>query len=205
MSIYTLKRPKSKSGAGFSLIELIVTIGIFSILLAGITFLVAGPFSGGSDRRSTERFAREAVEALEVIKERDWDQLADRSDGTASKVTRDANGDWVVGAGTEIRGSLTRSIAISTVQRNSSDVIVSSGGEVDPSTLKVAITVSASGLPDYVVEQYLTNWESVRMSQQDWAGTEATSIWLEGSDDYFSSTSMNGLDPVGVLKLASST
>jgi len=203
---YLKKRLKRfLSLTGFSLIELVVTIGIFSILLAGITFLVAGPFSGGSDRRETERFAREAVEVLEIIKERDWDQLANVSDGIASKVTKDANGDWVVGVGTETRGALTRSISITTVQRNTSDVIVSSDGEVDPSTLKIAITVSASGHSDYAVESYLTNWESVRMSQQDWGGTADTAMWIEGGDDYFSSTSINGVNPVGVLKLASST
>ncbi|MBI4090460.1 MAG: prepilin-type N-terminal cleavage/methylation domain-containing protein [Candidatus Komeilibacteria bacterium] len=195
----------STQSNGFSLIELIIAIGIFVALIAGVTFFIGGPFSGSSNSREMERFGREGLEALEIIKERSWTQLDDNDDGSNKKTYRDSNGDWVIASGTETRGSFTRAIAITTVQRNSSGVIVSSGGTDDPSTKKIVVTISATGVADYVLETYVTNWEAYRMSQTDWSGTTGTNIWTSGTNNYYSSTTMNGMTVTGELKLASST
>lgn len=191
--------------SGFSLIELIIAVGVFVMLVAGVTFLVTTPSNSNSNSREADRFAREGLEAIEVIKERSWTQIDDNDDGTNKKVYRDANGDWVVASGTETRGAFTRTIAITTVQRNSSGVIVISGGTDDPSTKKVVVTVSATGVANYVLETYVINWESYRMSQTDWSGTTGTNIWTSGTNNYYSSTTMNGMTITGELKLASST
>lgn len=201
-------RSESGGGAGrrgFSLIELIVAISVFSVLIAGVTFLVGGPFSGSSNNREAERFAREALGAVDIIKERSWTQIDGNSDGTDKKVNRDSNGDWVISSGTETRGSFTRAIKITSVERDSSGVIVASGGTNDPSTKKIAVTISASGVADYVLETYVTNWESYRMLQTDWSGSSGTNVWTDASTGYSSSSSINGFNLAGSLRLASST
>jgi hypothetical protein len=58
---------------------------------------------------------------------------------------------------------------------------------------------------NYVVETYVTNWESYRMLQTNWNGTSGTNVWTDGSAHYYSSSSINGLNAVGSLRLASST
>lgn len=192
---------------GFSLIELVIAIGVFVMLIAGVTFLTVGgssPFTGASDSRAMERFAREAAEILNAVTEQNWTQIADHDDSSSVKLAKDGSGNWTVAAGTETRGSFTRDIKLVAVQRDATGTIVASG-TTDPSTVKAVITVSASGRASYVIEAFLTNWQAYRMSQTDWSGSSGTTLWSAGTSAYSSSSTMNGMNPAGDLKIASST
>jgi Tfp pilus assembly protein PilE len=183
---------------GFSIIELIIAVGILAAFLAGTTYLIVGsfePFIGKGNTREMERFASEAIDILHVIKERSWTDIATYDDGTAVKVVQDTGGEWVFStadSGVETRGSFTRTITMAAVQRDSSDVLVSSGETVDPSTVKAVITVSVTGRPDYKLEAYLTNWEAYRMKQSDWRGTFNDDSWSVDSTNWQTTTFAGG-------------
>lgn len=196
------------SHAGFSIVELIVAIGILMALLAGATYLIVGsytPFVGKGNTRELERYAQEAAEILQVISERSWTEISNVDDGSNVKLSQNSSGDWVLSAGTEVRGVFTRAITISTVQRNSSDVIVASGGTDDPTTKKVIITISASGRSDYKLETYLINWEAYRMTQTDWSGSYNTALWTSGTTNFNTSTNMDLPTTSGDLGLSKAT
>lgn len=184
---------------GFSLVELVVAIGIFLVLGTGITYLATGSytyFTGTGDTRLQERFAQDALETLDIIKDRSWSDIESNDGGDSVgetggvRIDKDANGDWVISSGSETRGAFTRYIYISTVQRNSNDEIVTSGGIDDPSTKKVVVVIRATGLTDYHVESYLNNWDAVRMFQTDWSGVANDEIWTSGQTDYATSTDL---------------
>ena len=78
-------------------------------------------------------------------------------------------------------GDLTRVIAIADVQRDLDGNIVASGGVDDPQTKKVTVTVSGTGITDYVLESYITDWTAMTWEQTDWSGSTDERLW-SGSD-----------------------
>src|SRR3989344_5288305 len=195
------------SEKGFSIVEIVVALGIFSVLISGVTFLAVGSYSGfvgGGNSREVERFASEAVDALNIIKQRTW-TLIDSNDGGAAVKVLKVSGDWTIQSGTETRGLFTRDIRIATVHRDSNGVIVTSDGTDDPGAKKATITIRATGRTDYVTEAYLINWESYRMSQTDWGGSTGTNIWTSGATGYSTTSDMDLPTSSGYLMLASST
>ena len=195
---------------GFSLIELILAVGIFAVLMAGATYLVIGsytPFVGGGNTRELDRVARQSMDVLDVIKDRSWSDIATNASASPSAIhiNKDAAGVWNLASGGEVIGAFTRSIYVYNVQRDDTGAIVTSGGTDDPSTKKVVVVVSATGRADYKLEAYMTNWESFRMTQTDWGGSSGTSIWTAGITGYSSQSNMDLPTTSGNLSLATST
>jgi prepilin-type N-terminal cleavage/methylation domain-containing protein len=198
------KKKHSQLASGFSLLELVVAIGIFATLASGITYLILvplSPFSGAGDSREMARFANEARQALFIIKDKSWKEIEDNDSGSNLKVSRNVNGDWVLAAGTEVRGSFTRAITIATVTRDTNSVIVTSGGSNDPSTKKAIVTVSATGRTDYTQEFYLINWEAVRLYQNSWIGSAADHSWAVNDTGFATSTHASTTNSANALTL----
>ncbi len=85
---------------------------------------------------------QETIEAVRIVRERSWVDFA--VDGVFHPVIDDANGTWILAAGSENVGSFTRQLTIEPVQRNQLGEIVDSGGTEDPSSKKITIEVSWS-------------------------------------------------------------
>lgn len=126
---------------GQMLVELVLAMGLFAVL---IPFLTQGFLSTREGQPQQEKrmmavaYMQEAKEALRVIREAGWANV--QTDGTYHPVVSGTS--WILSSGTETSADLTRSIVISSVQRNSSGTIVSSGGSNDPSTKLVTFSVS---------------------------------------------------------------
>ena len=198
------------SQPGFSLIELIIAIGIFAVLVSGITYLLLGSYDslgGKGDNREAERLAQEAIEVMKIIKERSWTDIATvASDApNAKQVAKNGSGTWTISASSSTHGVFARGIYVYNVQRNGDGDIVSSGGTDDPATKKVVVIVAASARTDYLVETYMGNWEAFRMSQTDWSGSSGDTSWSEGQDDYDSKTNMDTTSDPGTMKIATTT
>ncbi|MBI2405011.1 hypothetical protein HYV22_02425 [Candidatus Gottesmanbacteria bacterium] len=172
--------------AGQALVELLVAIGIATILLpALLTGFVASREGKAQGRQRADAVAIlvEAREAVRIVRDRGWTEFA--VNGTFHPVVLGST--WVLSAGGETVSGFTRSIAISDVLRDANGVIVSSGGSVDPSTKQVAITVSwNSPLPSDVSDTfYLTRFTNrifVQTTKADFTAGTKTNVIVTDTD-----------------------
>lgn len=126
---------------GQILVELLLAMSLTAIMLPALFAGFASSREGKVQQQ--ERFlatirAREAKEALRVVREATWANVS--TNGTYHPVL---SGDtWALSSGSESIDGQTRSIVIADAYRNTSGVLVTSGGTLDPSTKIVTITVS---------------------------------------------------------------
>lgn len=131
--------------SGQALVELLVAMSLTAIMLPA---LFAG-FASARDGRAQQesRFiatmrAREAREALRVVRERGWEHI--EVNGTYHPVISGST--WALAPNSEVIDGQTRSIVIADGFRDGNGAITSSGGTMDPSTKKITVTVSWEGL-----------------------------------------------------------
>ncbi|MBT7553092.1 type II secretion system protein, partial [bacterium] len=193
---------KNKSQAGFSLVELIVAIGVFAILASGVTYVVTNSYTnfyGIGDKQSIAEFAQEGLEAVRSIRENSW-QYIENNVGSNLGIAKDGNRVWTFSGSSNTLGDLTRVIIISNASRDTDGNITEGVGNIDPLTKKVTVTISASGIDDYVLNTYLTSWSNRTWEQTDWSGGVGTQFWSYENQAYTSS-SMDGITTAGNLTL----
>ncbi|HBC72726.1 hypothetical protein A2379_04215 [Candidatus Amesbacteria bacterium RIFOXYB1_FULL_47_13] len=128
---------------GQTIIEIVLAMGLTSILLpALLTGLVASRTGQPNARQRTTAVAlvTESFEAVRVVRARGWTTFA--VNGTYHPVP--SSGTWTLVPGTQVIGDFVRSLTIADVRRNSSGEIVTTGGNLDPSTKLITHTVSWS-------------------------------------------------------------
>lgn len=145
--------------SGQSLIELLIAIAIAAILLPALLtgFVTSREGKVGDNKRiQAATVLKETEEATRSIREKGWPTFA--TNGTFHPIISSSS--WSLASGADTTNGFTRQLVISDVLRNSSGVIVASGGTVDPSTKKVTITVSwTSPVADSVTSSlYLTRY-----------------------------------------------
>lgn len=166
----------------FSLIEVIVALGIFAILAGGVFSVVTSSyknFYGTGDKQSLTVFAQEGIEAVRSIRDNSWQDIENISGAGGQGIVKAAAGYWQFDGTSNTLGALTRTIVVTDVERNANDEIVASGGTIDPNTKKVTVTVSGSGIDDYVLSTYLTNWSYKTWEQSDWSGIGDREFWSD--------------------------
>jgi len=151
--------------SGFSVVEIILASALFLIFSGAAIVVVLQGFD--LNRTSTDsivanQFAIEGLEAVRSIRNQSYTNLTPIA-GTG--LTRSASNTWTFsGANNQFgpNNMYTRVITISTVNRDASGNIVSSGGSLDTNTMKVTSVVSWKESPtrnDTVTQTtYLTNW-----------------------------------------------
>lgn len=155
-----------KKKNGFSIVEIILAVGIFVIFAAGITPLVVQSLEGnrlGEEQTVATQYASEGLEAARSIKNQSFSNLVN-STGTG---ILQSGGVWTFSGSSNQFGpnnKYTRVLSVSDVARDSNGNIVASGGTNDPLTKKVTSTVSWNatvGRNDSVVlSTYFTNWKA---------------------------------------------
>src|SRR5258708_6683087 len=129
-----------KKQFGASLVEVMVAITMMGILLptlAGAMLTSQANRPAAIRRLQASSLEREAFEAVRSVREKGWSNVA--TDGTYHPAI--SSGSWSLASGSEVINGCTRQIVISSVQRNSSGVIVTSG-TIDPSTKYITVTIS---------------------------------------------------------------
>ena len=157
---------------GQSLVEIVLAIGVAGVILPGlITGLVASRNGKAQQEKRVDAvsFLKEGQEAIRSVRESGWTSIS--TDGTYHPTL--SSNRWVLAAGSETVNGLTRSIVISSVNRDTGGAIVQSGGILDPSTKKVVLTVSwttpnASSIQSTAfVTRYLDNLIYLQSSQAE--------------------------------------
>ena len=146
--------------SGFSLIEIIIAIAIFSIIIAGgLTGFI--PVLN-QNRQSNEiieanRLAEEGLEAVRSIRDRDFNLLSagNKGIGVSSNL-------WNFSGTNDVSGKFTRQISITAANRDVGGTLINSGGTTDPDTwlIKSLITwnYSIGDTKQFSLETILTNW-----------------------------------------------
>lgn len=191
-------RNKRKISRGFSLIEIILAIAIFATVSTSAVGIVLQGLE--LNRLSAEetianQYASEGLEAVKSIKSQSFSLLLDNNSVGLSN----SSGLWSF-SGTQnvFDNRFSRTISITSVQRDANGDVVENGGTVDPETKKatatVSWTVSGTRHDSVLLSTYLTNWTAAIVppstSKQGFLvyGTGGTS-----SDSYVYRT----YDPVG--------
>lgn len=176
--------------SGAVLIELIVSLAVFMIIVAGVFSTLLGSLRDTVDNKSQTEghfLAQEGIEAVKSIRDNDWLDLADGTHGLT-----DGSGYWDFQGVSETIGDYTRSITIEGVNRDVSGDIVTSGGSLDPRTKKITTTIDWIGIASaqsIITESYLTDWNVFD--------------WFETSDADFGAGSMTNVQVVGAGDAAS--
>ena len=151
---------------GQSLIELLVTIGLASILLPA---LLTGLLASREGRAQQEQrliamsLLKEGEEVARSVREKDWNEFS--LNGTYHPVVSGTS--WSLAIGAETIMGYTRQILVEDVNRDAGGTIVTSGGSPDPSTKKVTVSVSwGTPIPSSVSSTlYLTRYKSVNYKE----------------------------------------
>lgn len=155
-----------------SLIELLVAIAISSILLPALFMGLVASREGKAQqaqRLNAVSLLKETEEIIRNIREKGWAAFA--VNGTFHPAASDSS--WILAANPETIGDFTRQIIISDSYRDINGVIVSLGGNVDPSTKKVAIIISwnmpspANLQSDMYLTRYLDNLSWTQTTKAD--------------------------------------
>ncbi|MDD5749166.1 MAG: DUF2341 domain-containing protein [Patescibacteria group bacterium] len=192
MSFKILKYKNQLGQKGFSLMEVIAALAIFSILTAGVFYVATNSyrnFFGAGDRQQVAKFAQEGLSAARAIRDNSWQAIEDAAGQGALGASKDSGGNWQFAGTSDSLGVLSRTVEIEDVYRDESGNIVSEGGSLDLNTYKVIVTVSGPGISDYVLSAYLSNWSYQSWRQSDWSGNGARAFWSEA--DMFSTVYSN--------------
>lgn len=159
----------SKIQAGFSVIEVILAAAIFVTFATGAVVVVISGIDNnrlGSEMTIANQFNTEGMEAVRSIKNQSWTTFIAKADAGNTGVTN-GSGTWVFNGTNNVFPSdtrFTRTINVTSAQRDVSGNIVSSGGVNDANTKKVIVATTwnfTAARPESVsFIQYLTNWEA---------------------------------------------
>jgi len=191
---------KVKNKKGFSLIEIIVAVTVFSLSISSIATMVLGAYGSNFQAKLRDKahdYAVQGIEAVRSIKEQGFNLLADGNHGLT-----DANGYWEFSGTSDDLNPFTRVIKIEDVYRDANGDIATSG-DLDLHTKKATSQVSWQtiyGVANNVtLVAYLTNWRSKEWTQTDWSGGSGQSIWSDNTK--FASETNIDYSTAGEIKL----
>lgn len=126
---------------GQSLVEVVLVMGLAAIILPGLlTGLVSSRQGKAQQMQRTQAIylLNETVDSVRSVREKGWAPFA--INGTYHPVILSSS--WTLATGSAVINGLTQSVTIGDVQRDQNGVIVSSGGNLDPSSKKVDVLIS---------------------------------------------------------------
>lgn len=171
---------------GFSLLEVIIALGLFVFLAASVTSLLLGGsellLQGGKITQATA-LQSEAIDVVRAIKNRSWNELK----YSQSAIFKEDSFWSLAGEGSsEQIDEFSRIISFLPVYRNEQGDIVAEGSPgalLDVSSQYVSVEVSWENAMEAEKSRQmvslLTNWASQEWEQTDWSGGSGQSVWLE--------------------------
>lgn len=168
---------------GQILVEIIIAIGLMAVIAALVLH------SGFAGKRSTKvsgehtimlGLAQEATEAFEAISKSDWHDVYNLSGkGSTEYYPAVSVGTWTATTTASYKTVIINSVnydrwvIIDNVSRHVTTRDIEStynSANDDPSTQKITINVTSSGLPNLQIAQYITRSRNTTAIQTDWSG-----------------------------------
>lgn len=135
---------RSKNLKGFSLVELILAIAVFTAMISSLTYLVIDTtrtLENINTRNNATRVTEEIYTALILLKEDAWYNIA-RYTKEGSKHLEFVSGKYEIVDGEEVKDGITYSFSIEPVMRDSLRNIVLEGGTIDPHSRLINIVIN---------------------------------------------------------------
>jgi len=148
-----------KNQRGNTIIELLIAIILIGILTPMFYLGIQSPQISRSQEESRSRALAKNEKSTEIIKtisQASWQSV--KTNGVFHPVL--VGTDWDLATGSEMADSLTHSITIDSVLRNAEGDIVTTGGQIDPSTKLVTYTsswtypISASEISTHYITRF---------------------------------------------------
>ena len=169
---------------GFSLVELIIAIGIFTLAMSSFAFL--GVESYRTLRTSQSRIisseqSREIADLIMLVKTQSWGNIVDNTDGEKKHIINE-DGFLSIGDGEKEEERLSYFFTINRAYRDTNGNLVDeSMGVEDPSTRVIDLTIiyeyAVFGFNEFNTLLYINNWNTFKFSQ------ETKEDFDEGSND----------------------
>lgn len=198
---------------GSLLLELLIVIALLAIILsvgseAVFVSLQSGKVSG--ERDIAIGLVGEALEATRSVAEESWVNFYGlaHSPQQYQATSTSPTGKWSLVTGAETiklnNATYTRYVIIENVNRDDATrAIVTSGGNDDPSTQKVTVTVSWPNADPVTMYEYFFRWKNKVCGQGSWVGngTPGNSIQPCGTNTTFDTIDAAATTTGGTLKL----
>lgn len=156
---------KNKKTKGFALIEVMIACALVATVT--ITLLSFAEKGLGLSSRSLRQvqatlIAEEGAEAVKTIRDANWTNISNLTLNTNYYLSYNNSTDvWSLSTtANSIDSIFTRTIVFSSVNRDSNDDIVDTGGTTDAGTIKVTVTtswLSIEGANSKVLTLYITD------------------------------------------------
>lgn len=207
---------------GQLLIEILIVIAIAVVIISAAAQLVY--VSLRSNKFSEEMnvalgLMEETFSAVDGAATEQWQNVYNLNKGTStSYFPQNSNGKWLMATGTEnvlISGlTYSRSFTIQNACRDTDPAIrtitgitdsggsaitcVASGGSYDPSTQRIAATISWPEADPVIFNKYFTRWRNKICIQSDWSGGSSGSTSTCPTNFYSNSPSPLNIDATSI-------
>lgn len=186
------KWDKSNSTKGAAIVEIIVAIGIFTIVAGNIVVLALGSYSSSlrsEERMTAQMLLQEGLTATHSIANYSYANLTNGTHGIT-----DTNGYWEFSGGNNVIDQYTRTIQITDTARaggsliNNSDCsIIGSGGQVDSNTKLVSVTVSwdleDGNTTSLQGTEYIPDWRNREgCGESSWLSLDASAAYISADN-----------------------
>lgn len=170
-SVSLVKFGTSTARRGFSLVELLIAVALFTLLAGGVTFAAIDSVRNVrtlESRIMAEGHLNEVLDALLSIKNESWSSIYSNADGSIKGIIFEANQFLIVDGEQDIDG-YTVYFVINPVQRDSEGHIVEAGGVADFHTMRITANVGWSDVLGVTREVsknlFVNDWNAKRWKQ----------------------------------------
>jgi type II secretory pathway pseudopilin PulG len=179
---------KTNKYNGFSLLEIIIALGIFIVILASLSMTSVDSLraiSNSEDKNEAYMQMSEIIGLLIQTKENDWTSVIVNTDGTPKHLDI-TGGEVVISDGTRVKNDVTSWIEINDLSRDVSGDVVFSGGTLDPYSRIITMYMQWTdplGNDNYLAkDMYINDWNTAK-----WLSTTTADFDL-GTHDYTKTT-----------------
>lgn len=172
-----------KKSRGISLVELVVSISVFTLVTASVAMFSIDAFRSNENSRKrieAANYLQEVNNALLAIKSDNWSSIINNTGGNKKIVFQ--NNKYSLASGTNLQNDFTINIVVGSVYRDSNSNIVTSGGTLDSRSRSLTTTISWT---DFLNVAQST---SSTIYINDWN----TNSWLQTTQSDFNAGTHNG-------------
>ncbi len=212
-----------KNNSGQLLIEILITVSIAVVVLAlggGLIYVSLTSNRSSTNTDSVLGLAQEEIAGVIAAATQQWQNVSNLTPGTQDYYVATSTNAWTIATGTDskvLNGvDFVRYFVIQNVCRATTTNVITgvsdnggvstttcttSGGNIDPSTALVTVTVSSTNMMPLTLPDFITRWRNQVCVQQSWSSQSSATSSCSSPSTYQSSTGIS--TSTGALQLCS--